>query len=210
MVLLTTALPPKNEVSPAGNRTRDLAMLRAFSSGSDAGFAQFYKRFAGVLFATIFRILRDHHATAETMQQAFVEMSRQSSEFPAARATLFAWVVTIARKEALKRRRRTDGREADTVSSGFGKTESADTSDPENGSRVPAAFAFLTRAEQNALELCLFEGLSASAASSKLHIRVGEFHSRVRRGLFGLMHALSLSTLERGGGPSVRSSLSVS
>ena len=194
----------KNAEMVRGNRALDAQLLRGFSSGSRAGFALFYERFSGVLFATTSRILGNRKEAEEAMQEAFVEMWKRSSQFDATRGSLFAWVVRIARDEALRRRhspdRLTPPLKADGAESQLHevaqKTE-ASSMHAQEQSRVRAAFAFLTRGEQEALELCFFDGLTASQASNTLGIPVGILHARVRRGLFGFLHAMSLGVPAR-------------
>ena len=179
-------------------RLAEAKLLRAFASGSKAGFTAFYKRFAGTLFSTTSRILGEGKASEDAMQEAFVQMRTRSAQFNAARGSLFAWAVTITRDVAVRRLRssRSPVPQAamDTTKSlspEAERTNEAAGHDWRGQSRVPAASVFLTRGEREALELCFFDGLTASQVSHKLGIPAGELRATVRRGLFGFLHAIS-------------------
>ncbi|MDQ6625591.1 MAG: sigma-70 family RNA polymerase sigma factor [Verrucomicrobiota bacterium] len=181
----------------------DAKLLHGFSSGSKEGFAAFYDRFSGAVFSTACRILGEGKAAEEAMQEAFVQMWRCSAQLDPSRRSVFTWAIMITRNEALRRLRSSgslvpDEKPASTKHS----TETAQASEatslrPSERSYAPAVFAFLTSAEQEALELCFFDGFTASEVSAKLGIPPGNLAATVRRGLFGFLHALSNGAVAR-------------
>lgn len=187
------------------NRSVGETLMRGFSSGSKAGFGAFYDHLAGLLFSTTSRILGEGKAAEDAMQEAFAQMWKRSSEFDASRGSLLAWAVMITRNEAVRHLRSSRGlipfvksAAAESQSPRLAQTNEASSPYLQEQSRVRAAFAFLTGVEQEALELCFFDGLSASQVSHKLGIPPEKLGATVRCGLFGFLRALGSEKNDEG------------
>lgn len=178
----------------------DTELLGQLVSGGETGFAIFYERFSPVLFSIIRRILWDAQEAENALQDAFVQMWKNSARFDPARGALFSWAATIARSKALDHLRRaqryqricdlmTEERWAEIPQlTKFPRTNLVDF---EERNHLRAALPLLSRGEREAIDLAFFAGMTHVEISQKLQIPLGTIKARIRRGLLTLRHALN-------------------
>lgn len=184
---------PLREVTSAS----DQALIHGLTSGGEAGFTAFYERFSSVLFCLVYRILRDRKEAEDALQEAFVQIWKQSSTFDPARAGLFSWTVRIARSRAIDRLRQRQAcrRKTETAIAEAGGVEIAPAPDyslmqREERMQVKAALALLSQHQREALELAFFSAMTHIEISNALRIPLGTVKARIRRGLITLREIL--------------------
>ena len=84
----------------------DEKLIDAVRAGDHSAFAELVRRYERAAAATAWRILWDHHAVQDVTQNTFVEVFRQLGKLRNP-ARFGAWVMQIARREALRIARRT-------------------------------------------------------------------------------------------------------
>ncbi|HEV2095731.1 MAG TPA: sigma factor, partial [Chthoniobacterales bacterium] len=79
--------PPSRKKAPSSDAKRqsradaDREMMRCFTSGDEAGFATFYRRFAPGLFSLVYRILQEQKESEDVLQEAFVQMWKNTATY---------------------------------------------------------------------------------------------------------------------------------
>lgn len=188
---------------PAGGSDADGALLRRIADGDERALAELYDRYAGISYSLAFAMLRDAADAEEVVGDAFAQIWRTVRSFEASRGSLQAWVTTLVRSRALDRlcaRRRRErlviseaslpeGDAPDAPSSAA--VPDADAESAEQQRQVLAALAALTPAQQEALRLAYFEGLSQTEIAERLQEPLGTVKSRMRSALLRLRTMLA-------------------
>jgi RNA polymerase sigma-70 factor (ECF subfamily) len=178
-------------------------LIEALTSGSDVGFKRFYQQFASVLFSLTCSILRDAREAEDVLQEAFVQMWKQSSSYDPARSSLFTWTVMITRSRAIdrvrKRQRAQNKTDAAIAEAAIAPLllESGPDNDlirSEERDRVRAFLPSLPSAQREALDLAFFGAMTQREISQTLDVPLGTVKARIRRGLMALRSRLHQPT----------------
>lgn len=176
----------------------DLAgLLEACAEGDEQAFAALYDATVASACALALRVLRDPHLAEEVIQDAYLEVWRQSQRFDRRRGGARGWVLTLvhrravdrvraaeaaARRDAAYQRRALAGTEVDTTSATALATLEA--------RRVRAALAVLAPQQRRAVSLAYFGGLSHAEVAAVVGAPLGTVKWRIREGLQKLRRAL--------------------
>jgi RNA polymerase sigma-70 factor (ECF subfamily) len=163
-----------------------LTLEERFRAGDEDAVRQAYRRYAGAMYATAFRLLGDRDLAADAVQQAFVQAWRSAPDFDPARG-LKPWLYAITRRAAIDTYRR-HRREAATVpyeASGPGERALA-TDGPSLDAawetwQVRRALDDLHPDERQVLRLAYQESLTQSEIAEALGIAIGTVKSRTAR-----------------------------
>lgn len=177
----------------------DREVMRQFLSGSEEGFSIFYRQFAPGLLSMAYRIVQDQKEAEDVLQDAFVQMWKNTSTYDSTRSSLFTWAVMITRNKAIdrirarQRRQRTVENFTEEVAAI--PAESAPQADAaltqrEERTRIRAALASLPEAQRAVIDLAFFAGLTQAEVAVKLDTPLGTVKARIRRGLLALRDAL--------------------
>lgn len=186
---------PRQSSSPI-----DPALIARVAKGDQQAFGQFYDLSSTLLFTLTLRILGDRDEAADLLQEIFLEVWRKGVRYDVGRGTPTAWLVTVTRRRAIDRLR-------SRTSKGYGVTDSiGDTgatelpdhtpgpfeinADLEQRALVKKAFAELPEAQQQALELAYYEGLSHQEIASRLNQPLGTIKTRIKLGMSKLKDLL--------------------
>jgi RNA polymerase sigma-70 factor (ECF subfamily) len=178
-------------------------LIARAAKGDQQAFEALYDQSSSLLFTLALRILRDHEDAAELMQEVYLEVWRKGVRYDPARGTPIAWLVTLTRSRAIDRLR-------SRASKGHGRTESIEdmdmpelpdtergpfeaVADIELRTAVTKALALLPEAQQEALELAYYEGLSHTEIAARLNQPVGTIKTRIKLGMSKLKMALDHS-----------------
>ena len=164
-------------------------------------FEQLYTRHSRVVYSLVLRILRHGSTTEEVVQDVFLQVWRNSSQYDANRGPFMPWLLTLARNRALdhlrlkseRQRRREEQSEVQpqvAVSLEFEKF----LDEKRRAERVRASMASLPPPQKKAIELAYFEGLSHSEIAETLKEPLGTVKSWIRNGLQRLKQQLQASS----------------
>lgn len=170
----------------------DSAMLQAIGHRDVAAFQQFYKKFSGLLYTTIHRVLNDHQDTEDVMQEVLVQIWQKAHLYEPGKGKPLTWVTTMARNRAIDRIRSKQRRarlnddfeqESRSVQPEFDQ----DTSDllilKESDEAVQSAVMELSEDQREAIQLAYFKGLTQSEIANQLNEPLGTVKARIRRGV---------------------------
>lgn len=191
--------PARSESLQNTRADADRELIRSFTSGDEADFAIFYRRFSPGLFSLVYRILQDQKESEDVLQEAFVQMWKNSATYDASRSSLFTWAVMIARNKAIDRLRARQRRirivEAASVEAEVAPAAAVEQADEalsqnDERSRVRAALASLSQPQREAIDLAFFAGMTQAEIATKLGTPLGTVKARIRRGLLALRQVL--------------------
>lgn len=176
------------------------ALLDRVVKGDQQAFSQLYDHSSTLLFTLAVRILGNHEEAAELLQDVYLEVWRKVSRYDVGRGTPVAWLVTLTKSRAIDRLRARaargyratnsleDGTAAQVADLGPSPLETQ--ADQELRIAVAAAVAGLPQAQQQAIQLAYYEGLSHTEIATRLNQPLGTVKTRIKLGMSKLRDGL--------------------
>jgi RNA polymerase sigma-70 factor, ECF subfamily len=173
----------------------DEELIRRVVQGDEQALATLYDRYSGLVFAVVYRILRDSGAAEEILQDIFHQLWRTAERFEPARGSLPGWLLVASRNRAISRLRRHNPNETQELFEGAVtlpfELESALTQ-KQLLDRVRGAMESLPAPQREALELAYFEGMTHSEIATRTQEPLGTVKTRLRAAVGTLKRALDL------------------
>jgi RNA polymerase sigma-70 factor (ECF subfamily) len=187
--------PPRHATSVI-----DPALLARIAKGDQQAFSQLYDHSNTLLYTLALRILGNREEAVELLQDVYLEIWRKVARYDVGRGTPIAWLITLTRSRALDRLRARASRcqqfketlDGDTVARAqdFGPSPYETQADQELRLLVGQAISSLPAAQQQAIELAYYEGLSHSEIATKLNQPLGTVKTRIKLGMSKLRDTL--------------------
>jgi RNA polymerase sigma-70 factor (ECF subfamily) len=174
-------------------RASDAALIERIVQRDQTALAALYDRYAAMLSSVLNRILRDSQTAEEILQDIFFQLWSVPSRFDAARGSLPAWLMVIARNRAISQLRRHNPAAGEplletTVVSPF--NIESDASQRQLLGRVKGALENLPVEQRAAVELAFFEGLTHSEIAKRTGDPLGTVKTRLRSAVETLKRTL--------------------
>lgn len=186
--------------SQQATSTIDPTLLARVAKGDHQAFSQLYDHSSTLLFTLAVRILGNHEEAAELLQDVYLEVWRKVSRYDVGRGTPIAWLITLTKSRAIDRLRARTARghhAAGSVEAGTatqltdeGPSPFETKADQELRTAVITAVAGLPQAQQQAIELAYYEGLSHTEIASRLNQPLGTVKTRIKLGMSKLREVL--------------------
>lgn len=182
--------PPSVEVDPAVEE--DIRLLKRIAERDAASFQAFYKKYSGLIFASISNVLNDHHDTEDVMQEVLVQVWNKAHLYEPRKGKPLTWLTTMARNRAIdrirskqRRSRLNDDFETENKKDQFEFEPSGheNLEDKERDTILHTAVSRLTPDQREAIELTYFSGLTQAEVAEKLREPLGTIKARIRRGV---------------------------
>ena len=180
--------------------TIDPSLLARVAKGDQQAYSQLYDHSSTLLFTLAVRILGNPEEAAELLQDVYLEVWRKVSRYDVGRGTPIAWLVTLTKSRAIDRlrARTTRGYRATSSLEGGQAAQITDPgpspfetqADQELRIAVGAAMAGLPQAQQQAIELAYYEGLSHAEIAERLNQPLGTVKTRIKLGMSKLRDGL--------------------
>ena len=181
----------------------DATLLANIVKGDQQAFSQLYDHSSALLYTLAFRILGNREEADELLQDVYLEVWRKVARYDVGRGTPIAWLITLTRSRAIDRLRgrAVRGQHAtmrldETVSSSvadLGPSPYETQADQELRMAVGSAMTSLPPAQQQAIELAYYEGLSHIEIAAKLNQPLGTVKTRIKLGMSKLRESLRRS-----------------
>ena len=178
----------------------DPNLLALVAKGDQQAFSQLYDHSSTLLFTLAVRILGNREEAAELLQDVYLEVWRKVSRYDVGRGTPVAWLVTLTKSRAIDRLRARAARGYQATNSLEAGTamQVADPSpspletqaNQELRLAVGTAVAGLPQAQQQAIELAYYEGLSHAEIAQRLNQPLGTVKTRIKLGMSKLRDGL--------------------
>jgi len=180
--------------------TIDPSLLALVANGDQQAFSQLYDHSSSLLFTLAVRILGNHEEAAALLQDVYLEVWRKVSRYDVGRGTPVAWLVTLTRSRAIDRLRTRTARGSRATPSleaggaaqvdDLGPSSFETQADQELRIAIGAAVAGLPQAQQQAIELAYYEGLSHAEIAARLNQPLGTVKTRIKLGMSKLRDGL--------------------
>jgi RNA polymerase sigma-70 factor, ECF subfamily len=183
--------------------TEEIQLLADVAGGDRAAFRDLYTRYSAPLFSLAVRLVGDHGAAEEALQDAFVKIWRNAHAYDPRKSRPFTWAVTILRRTCIDHLRK-HGRAPAAVPLPDDESAAPGLYTRENVRRtaetretteaVRSALSTIAQPQRSALELALYSTLTHSEIAARLSQPVGTIKTWIRRGLLDLRATLKDAT----------------
>ena len=178
----------------------DPALLANIVKGDQQAFSQLYDHSSTLLYTLAFRILGNREEADELLQDVYLEVWRKVARYDVGRGTPIAWLITLTRSRAIDRLRARNARAIRTASpldptvsssvADLGPSPFETQADQELRMAVGTAITSLPPAQQQAIELAYYEGLSHHEIAARLNQPLGTVKTRIKLGMSKLRETL--------------------
>ena len=175
----------------------DAALVQRLLQRDVSAFEELYERHSRMVYGLVLRIVQQASTAEEVVQDIFLQLWRNASQYDVSRGPFLPWLLTLARNRALdqlrlkserQRRREEQTEELPPVVTAPDFEGSLD--EKRRATRVRELIASLQPQQKRAIELAYFEGLSHSEIAAKLQEPLGTVKSWIRNGLLKLKEGL--------------------
>jgi RNA polymerase sigma-70 factor, ECF subfamily len=175
-------------------------VIARVGKGDSQAFAELYEQSSSLLFTLALRILNNRDEAAELLQDVYIEVWRKAGNFDQNRGSPMAWLITLTRSRAIDRVRASSSRGrtlTDSLEESRAEELQSDLPDPlethtveELRILVGDALSDLPAAQQEALELSFYDGLTHAEIAAKLDKPIGTIKTRIKLGMNKLRYTL--------------------
>jgi RNA polymerase sigma-70 factor (ECF subfamily) len=162
---------------------------------TDQTLAELVDAHAGRARLVALRVLRDPHLADDAVQEAFLDLWRQSGRFDQDRASISTWICVLAHRRAVDLARREARRRLGDEQAGPVDPDSYTAEElvvlREEQRQVRAAVGELTPPLRQVVELAFFGGLTHREVAERLRVPLGTVKSRMFEALRRLDVALA-------------------
>jgi RNA polymerase sigma-70 factor (ECF subfamily) len=181
--------------------TIDPQLLARVVKGDHQAFGQLYDQSSALLYSMALRILGNREEAAELLQDVYLEVWRKVARYDVGRGTPVAWLITLTRSRAIDRLRARTSRTQHMTNDAPDGSLTARVADRHPGpfeahadqelrGLVGSALADLPQAQQQAIELAYYEGLSHMEIAARLNQPLGTVKTRIKLGMSKLRDVL--------------------
>lgn len=201
------APPGAAEVWPPFAALSDDALMALVCEGDEEALASLFRRYARIVRAIAYRVLRDSSEAEDLAQEVFLLIHRLCTTFDSGKSPARFWILQMTYRRAISRRRYLTSRQfytrldLDDAASEMAhpETEPANLDDAidasfENG-RLQKVFQALSDAQRQTLRLFFIEGYTLDEIAAKLGQSRGNVKHHYFRGLERLRKELFGSKL---------------
>jgi RNA polymerase sigma-70 factor (ECF subfamily) len=173
------------------DQERDRLCVERMRAGDARALEELYDRHNGLLYSVVLRIVRSPGDAEEVLQEAWLQIWRGAATYNAARGTVGAWLVTVARSRGIDRIRSEGSRQRAETAVGVDpppptEDASANAAHRQMSERVGRALEKLGPQHRQVVELAYFGGLTQNEIAERLNTPLGTVKSWTRQALLRL------------------------
>jgi RNA polymerase sigma-70 factor (ECF subfamily) len=170
----------------------DAELVRRLQRRDPRAMAELYDRYGRLVYALIFRVVRDTGIAEDLVQETFLRVWNRVRSFEAERGALGPWLLAVARNRAIDYLRSAGGRmrhalELDETDHPALFTDlEKELLNSDKIRRVKAALEKLSESQRTVIELAYFEGMSQTEIAEHMGQPLGTVKTWARAALKSL------------------------
>jgi RNA polymerase sigma-70 factor, ECF subfamily len=186
-----------DQVSPLD--LTDEQLMRMLQERNPVALGYLYDRHSGIVKSLGMKVVHNEAEAEDLLQEIFMEIWNRASGYDPAKGKPLGWIVTLARRRAIDRLRKCQShcRAEDRLREEVESQPDAWTTDPEEDfvmadirQTLRALLKTLPEAQQQAIELGFYQGMSQREIAAHTGIPLGTVKTRLELGLKKLTVAL--------------------
>jgi RNA polymerase sigma-70 factor (ECF subfamily) len=184
---------PRSAAPLPSGAPSDLELMEGIQREDPEALSQLYDRYNGILKALILRVIHNEAEADDLLQEIFMEIWNQAKNFSAQRGKPLGWMVTLARRRAIDglRKKQAYARAEERLQQETEQQPDAwvhNSTEEEilHGDRrvlIRRVIGVLPPAQQQAIELAFFRGMSQREIAAKTNTPLGTVKTRLELGL---------------------------
>jgi RNA polymerase sigma factor (sigma-70 family) len=183
-------------------RAEEAALFARIQDRDERAVEELYARYSGPLYSLAYQVTGSDRWAQDVVQETFVAVWKDAGRFDPSRGAVGPWLFSLARHKAIDIVRKEANIRRRTADVDLSFEEAPDDVDHETwlrirSERVRTAITSLPAAQQEALELAFFAGLTHVEVAERLEIPLGTAKTRIRTALLRLRDMLGDSLSER-------------
>ena len=184
--------PAVSRPLPPGEPT-DLELMRGIQQEDPEALSKLYDRYSGIIKALVLRVVHNEAEADDLLQEIFMELWNQATNFSAQKGKPLGWMVTLARRRAIDglRKKQAYLRAGERLQN---ETEQQPDAWVHNWTEEAINFSdtrvlirkvitSLPPAQQEAIDLAFFLGMSQREIAAKTNTPLGTVKTRLELGL---------------------------
>lgn len=192
---MKTTTEPKTTNESIHNPEEEMALLKAVAEGDRDKFQDLHKRFVGIVYSTVYKVLNDSEDTEDVVQEVFTAIWKKAGMYEPNKGKPMTWITTMARNRAIDRLRSKQRRyklsedfktEREVLTSGSKVDSSSKMELKDRHELLRTAVMELSGAQRKAIQLAYFSGLTQAEIAEQLGEPLGTVKARIRRGIIRL------------------------
>ena len=179
----------------------DAALVHRLLQNDVGSFEQLYDRHSRLVYSVVLRILQQAGTAEEVVQDVFLQLWRNASQYDIARGPFVPWLLTLARNRALdtlrlksERQRRVEDQKDELPSVVVLPQYEKVIDEKRRAEQVRSLISALQPRQKQAIELAYFQGLSHTEIAEELQEPLGTVKSWIRNGLLRLKEGLEATS----------------
>ena len=171
----------------------DLELMKAIQAKDPDALSQLYDRYNGILKALILRVIHNEAEADDLLQEIFMEIWNQAKNFSSQKGKPLGWMVTLARRRAIDglRKKQAYARAEERLQNETEQQPDAwihnSTAEEivlsDTRSLIRKVISGLPPAQQQAIDLAFFRGMSQREIAAKTNTPLGTVKTRLELGL---------------------------
>lgn len=168
-----------------------LPLLCKTAQGNKAAFADLYRQTSAKLFAISLNMLSNRAHAEEVLQEAFIKIWHNASEYNPTKGTVISWMISIVRYRSLDALRYHKVRKEQAIGD-EGYDEQDIDINYDDQTKLVNCIEQLDPQQKQAIHLAYYKGLSHGELVNHIETPLGTVKSWIRRGLQQLQRCLTL------------------
>lgn len=170
-------------------------LIKLLRSGSRDGFNYLYKNYGNVLYGTILRIVNDEETAQDVLQEAFVKIWNNISQYDATKGRIYTWILNISRNTAIDKLRskgeimKAKIQSGDDIVNNIQNSRRTEQQTDTIGLR--SMVAGLKPEYHTIVELAYYKGYTLDEISKTLNVPLGTVKTRMRSAMQQLRQKFS-------------------
>jgi RNA polymerase sigma-70 factor (ECF subfamily) len=171
----------------------DLDLMHSIQTGDADALSTLYDRYNGILKALILRVIHNEAEADDLLQEIFMEIWNQAKNFSAQKGKPLGWMVTLARRRAIDglRKKQAYARAEERLQNEIEQQPDAWVNNAteeeidfaDTRVLVRQVISSLPPAQQQAIELAFFRGMSQREIAADTNTPLGTVKTRLELGL---------------------------
>jgi RNA polymerase sigma-70 factor, ECF subfamily len=185
--------PSPAAVEPEPGSPSDIDLMRAIQTEDPDALSQLYDRYTGILKALILRIIHNETEADDLLQEVFMEIWKHAKNYSVDKGKPLGWMVTLTRRRAIDALRKKQAYlragerlQIETEQQPDAWVQNVTEKEIRSGdirALMAKVINSLPQAQQQAIELAFFQGMSQREIAANTNIPLGTVKTRLELGL---------------------------
>ncbi len=169
-------------------------LIHLLKNRDQAAFAYLYDNYSAALFGVIFKMLEDRELAEDVLQEAFIKIWNNFSNYDSLKGRLFTWMMNLTRNLTIDTIRSKGYKKQSKIQNSENSVDNisnnANTAESFDALGIRKHLTLLKNDQKQIIDLAYFGGFTQEEISNQLGIPLGTVKTRMRTAIFELRKVL--------------------